>query len=191
MYLIFDTETSGLPRDRNAPVSDLNNWPRLVQIAWLQYDISEKQTSSRNYIIKPQGFTIPYDSAKIHGISTGRAINEGLSLRTVLNEFSKAINHSSFLVSHNMRFDEKVVGAEFLRENIPSRLFQITRICTMVSSTDFCQIPGPYGYKWPALSELHFVLFNTGYKEVHNAAMDVTVCAKCFFELKRLGVIRK
>jgi len=190
MYLFFDTETSGLPKNRNAPVSDLNNWPRLVQIAWLRYDISEKQISSYDYIIKPQGFTIHYDSAKIHGISTERAIDEGVSLKRVLNEFSKVIGESRFLVAHNMNFDGKVVGAEFLREDVPNRFFKTTRICTMVSSTDFCQIPGPYGYKWPTLSELHLALFNTDYKESHNAAVDVTVCAKCFFELKRLGIIK-
>jgi len=190
MYLFFDTETTGLPKNRKAPVSDLNNWPRLVQIAWLQYDSSEKQISSCNHIIKPQGFTIPYDAAKVHSISTERAINEGVSLRIVLNEFSKAISQSMFLVAHNMSFDEKIVGAEFLRENIPNSLFQTSRICIMVSSTDFCQIPGSYGYKYPTLSELHFELFNTSFKETHNAAVEVRACAKCFFELKRIGVIR-
>lgn len=83
MYLFFDTETTGLPRNRNAPVSDLNNWPRLVQIVWLLYDVSEKQISSHDYIIKPQGFTIPSDSAKVHGISTERANKEGVPLKYV------------------------------------------------------------------------------------------------------------
>lgn len=190
MYLFFDTETTGLPRNRNAPVSDLNNWPRLVQIVWQQYDDSEEQISSHDHIIKPQGFTIPYASARIHGISTERAIKEGTSLKVVLSEFSKAISQSKILIAHNMDFDGKIIGAEFLREDIPNSFFQTTRICTKVSSTDFCQIPGPYGYKWPTLSELHFALFNTGFKESHDAVVDVIVCAKCFFELKRRGIIK-
>lgn len=190
MYLFFDTETTGLPRNRNAPVSDLNNWPRLVQIAWLLYDVSEEQISSRDYIVKPQGFTVPYASVRIHGISTERAIKEGTPLKVVLSEFSKAISQSKILVAHNMDFDEKIIGAEFLREDIPNSFFQTARICTKVSSTDFCQIPGHYGYKWPTLSELHFALFNTGFEEFHDAAIDVTACAKCFFELKRQGIIK-
>lgn len=190
MYLIFDTETTGLPRNYNAPLSDLNNWPRLIQIAWLKYDSSGTLLSRRDYIIKPQGFTIPNDVAKVHGISTEKANNEGISLKTVLNEFSIAITQSKILVAHNMGFDEKIVGAEFLRETISSRLFQTTRICTMKSSTHFCGIPGLHGYKWPSLSELHFSLFNTVYKEAHNAAIDVTACARCFFELKKRGIIR-
>ena len=59
MYLFFDTETAGLPRNRKAPVSDLNNWPRLVQIAWLLYDNSGSPVKSSDYIIKPEGFAIP------------------------------------------------------------------------------------------------------------------------------------
>jgi len=108
MFLFFDTETTGLPRNRNAPVSDLNNWPRLVQIAWLLYDVSEKQVSSSDYIIKPQGFTIPSDSTKVHGISTERANKEGVPLKDVLSEFSRAISQSRFLIAHNMSFDEKI-----------------------------------------------------------------------------------
>ncbi len=33
MYLFFDTETTGLPRNWHAPASDLANWPRLIQLA--------------------------------------------------------------------------------------------------------------------------------------------------------------
>ncbi|MGB7531949.1 MAG: 3'-5' exonuclease [Halobacteriota archaeon] len=190
MYLIFDTETTGKPRNYNAPVSDSENWPRLVQIAWLQYDSSGREIGSCEYIIKPQGFTIPDESVRIHGISTERASNEGLPLRTVLNEFSEAVEQSMILVAHNMDFDEKIVRAEFFRENISDGLVQTKKICTMKSSTDFCQILGRYGYKFPTLSELHYKLFNTGFKGAHNAAIDVTSCAKCFFELKRLGIIR-
>jgi len=191
MYLFFDTETAGLPRNRKAPVSDLNNWPRLVQIAWLQYDKSGSRVKGSDYIIKPEGFTIPYNATKIHGITTERAMEEGISLDVVLEEFSTAINGSDYLVAHNMDFDEKVVGAEFVRKNISNRLFQTPRICTMKTSTSFCEIPGPYGYKWPTLSELHFALFHTGIEDTHNALVDVEVCAKCFFQLKKLGIIRE
>ncbi len=189
MYLFFDTETTGLPIKRNAPLSDLNNWPRLVQIAWLHIDSSGEPISNHEYIIKPQGFTIPDDAAKVHGISTEKANKEGVTLREVLNEFSIAVSQSKFIVAHNIEFDEKIVGAEFLRESILNSFFQTTRICTMKSSVDYCQIPGPYGYKWPSLSELHYALFRSNFKEAHNAAVDVTVCAKCFFELKKNGNI--
>ena len=191
MYLFFDTETTGLPRNRNVSISDLNNWPRLVQIAWLLCDDSGNQVEGSDYIIKPKGFTIPNSATRIHGITTEKAMEEGVPLGLVLEEFSTLINRSDQLVAHNMEFDEKIVGAEFVRENISNHLFQTSRICTMRTSTDYCKIPGRYGYKWPNLSELHFALFRTEPEEAHNALADVEVCAKCFFELKELGMIKE
>ena len=190
MYLFFDTETTGLPGVWNAPVSDLDNWPRLVQIAWLQCDNKGKKILEQDYIIKPEGFTIPRDASQIHGISTERAQKEGIALKKVLEEFSRLINESSFLVAHNISFDEKIVGAEFLREGIRNSLFQTERLCTMEASTNYCKLPGNYGYKWPKLSELHFKLFDDEFKEAHNAAVDIAACAKCFWELKRKGIIK-
>jgi len=189
MYLFFDTETTGLPKDWGAPVSKLRNWPRLVQIAWLQYDGFGKQISSCEHIIKPQGFAIPPDATRVHGITTERAMKDGVSLKKALTEFSKAISQSDILIAHNMSFDEKIVGAEFLRENISSELFKKSRLCTKEASTDYCQIPGNYGYKWPTLSELYSALFKTDFEDAHNALYDFAACANCFFELKRLGVI--
>ena len=183
-YLIFDTETTGLPKNWKAPVTDLNNWPRLVQIAWLQCDNSGKILSTSDYIIKPGGFIIPEYAVKIHGISNEMAKNEGVALNTT------AISRSSFLIAHNMAFDEKVVGAEFLREKIDSRLFTIPKICTMERSTDHCKIPGSYGYKWPSLSELYFKLFDKDFEEAHDAVVDVKACAECFFRLKKEGILK-
>lgn len=189
MYLFFDTETTGLPKNYKAPVSDLNNWPRLVQLAYLLYDNNGNQISGGDFIIKPDGYTIPIDSSRIHGITTERANREGQPIKPVLQNFSELIESATFLVAHNMSFDEKIVGSEFLRNNFPNSIPAKKKICTMEKSTNFCAIDGPYGYKWPKLSELHFKLFKTGFEEAHNAAVDIKATAKCFWELKRLGKI--
>lgn len=186
MYLFFDTETTGLPKNWKAPVTDTNNWPRLVQLAWLVYDITGEKLSGGNYIIKPNGFSIPEEASRVHGISNDQALREGLPLLDVLGEFQSALELANALVAHNMSFDEKIVGAEFLRNNMPNVLDRKKKICTMLSTTEFCALNGPYGYKWPKLSELHFKLFSTGFEEAHNAAVDIQVTAKCFWELKRL-----
>ena len=57
----------------------------------------------------------------------------------------------------------------------------------MKSTTDFCQLPGPYGYKWPRLEELYQKLFGEDFENRHQALADVRACAKCYFELRRLG----
>jgi DNA polymerase-3 subunit epsilon len=82
-----------------------------------------------------------------------------------------------------------ILSAEFLRIGIQDPFRDKTHVCTMKSATNHCAIRRPRGYKWPRLGELHFKLFGTSVVETHNAAADVATCAKCFFELKRLGVV--
>ena len=189
MYLFFDTETTGLPKNWKAPVTDIQNWPRLVQLAYLLYDQEGNKISGGDFIIQPDGFTIPAEAAAIHGISTEKANREGVALMTVLQDFQTLINRAEQLVAHNMSFDEKIMGAEFLRNRMPDSIASKRKICTMQRSTNFCALDGPYGYKWPKLSELHYKLFDEGFEEAHNAAIDINATAKCFWELKRRGEI--
>ena len=88
MFLIFDTETTGLPKDWNAPFTDSDNWPRLVQLAWQLHDESGKLIDNKNFIVKPEGYTIPYNAEKIHGISTERAEEEGYDLLLLTQLYS-------------------------------------------------------------------------------------------------------
>jgi DNA polymerase III subunit epsilon len=190
MYIFFDTETTGLPQNYNAPLSDLNNWPRMVQLAWVSYNENFELTDEKMFIIQPEGYEIPVDVSKIHGITTERAKKEGLDLEFVLNEFRTAMSKAKYLVAHNITFDEKIVGAEFLRKQIKSLPNKLSRFDTMVIGTDVCKIPGKKGYKWPNLNELHKTLFHKEFDGAHDALVDVKACANCFWEMKRLGFIR-
>ncbi|MCU0370607.1 MAG: 3'-5' exonuclease, partial [Bacteroidales bacterium] len=70
MFLIYDTETTGLPRNFEAPVTDLENWPRVVQLAWQLHDAEGNMLEAKEFLIRPDHFTIPYNAAKVHGITT-------------------------------------------------------------------------------------------------------------------------
>lgn len=188
-YLFFDTETTGLPKKWKAPVSDLGNWPNIVQLAWAVFDDSGNRLTFRDHIIKPEGFVIPASAAAIHGISTEKAMKKGRPVAKVLKEFLEAARGVSRLIAHNMDFDEKMVRAELLRHGMADVLARIPKICTMKAATAYCKIPGPYGNKWPKLSELHIKLFETDFSDQHNAASDVLCCAKCYFELCRRAII--
>jgi len=189
MYLFFDTETTGLPRNYKAPAYDLNNWPRLVQLAFVLYDYDGSLISEGDYIVKPNGYTIPEEASDIHRVTQEIALLEGQPLSLVLNEFYKHIEKTTNLVAHNMAFDEKIMGAEFIRSGFSDPLPFKNRICTMHSTTDFCKIRNRYGYKWPKLQELHHKLFGFEFEEAHNAAADIHATAKCFWELKRLNIL--
>ena len=189
MYLFLDCETTGLPKRWGAPISDLGNWPPIVQIAWLLYDETGRHVESMSCLVQPDGFTIPRDAQRIHGITTERALTEGRPLLTVLAELDAAADRASIVVSHNLEFDRSVISAEYLRLGLDPLFRDKTLICTMVSSTGFCRLPGPFGYKWPTLQELHRALFGSRYVETHDAGTDVAVCARCFFELKRRRLV--
>jgi DNA polymerase III subunit alpha len=185
MYLIFDTETTGLPKNYNAPITDLDNWPRLVQLAWQLHDERGKLICDKNYIVKPDGFEIPFNATKIHGITTERALKDGHELKFVLEEFAKDVQTAEVLVGHNVDFDINVMGAEFIRGKVESELLTTDKLDTKEVGTDFCKIPGGRGgkYKWPTLTELHTKLFGVGFDDAHDAAYDVAATAKCFFGL--------
>lgn len=189
MYLFFDTETTGIPRNYKAPASDLRNWPRLVQIAWLLADEKANEMASAEFIVKPDGFTIPRDATRIHGITHEMALQNGVDLKSVLSAIMPDIDKASMLIAHNMSFDEKILGAEFLRAGHPDFVAAKKRKCTMQGATDFCRLPGPYGYKWPTLQQLHAKLFSESIEGAHHALVDVRACARCYFELKRLKVM--
>ena len=191
MYLIFDTETTGLPVNYNAPVSDTNNWPRMVQLAWETHDEKGRLTDARSYIIKPEGYTIPFAAEKVHGISTEKALTEGADLAFVLEEFENALASATAVIGHNVEFDLRIIGSEHVRKGINSRLPALPAVCTKEESTEFCALPGGKGgkYKWPTLPELYEKLFHEGFDEAHNAAADVAATARCFLELLRLDVL--
>ncbi|MBS1647902.1 MAG: DNA polymerase III subunit alpha [Bacteroidetes bacterium] len=193
MFLIFDTETTGLPRNYNAPISDSDNWPRVVQIAWQLHDVYGSLISSNSMIVKPDGFTIPFNAAQVHGITTERATAEGKELSDVLNEFAEVVKQAPYLCGHNISFDLSIVGAELYRLGVPNYLDKKAVIDTKNDAvTDFCALPGGRGgkYKWPTLSELYQKLFNTQFAEAHNAAFDVEATSKAFFELLKRNVLR-
>ena len=188
----FDTETTGLPRRWDLPLSaaTLDNWPRMVQLAWMLCDDAGNEIASANRIILPQGYTIPPDAARVHGITTERALAEGIPFADALAEVLPSIEQAACVIAHNISFDEKILGAECLRLGHPHPLRQKPLRCTMKESTAYCAIPGRYGdCKYPNLTELYRKLFQKAFDGAHDALADVRACKAAFFELRTRGVI--
>lgn len=190
MLLFFDTETSGLPRRWQAPITDLSNWPRLVQLAWILTDLDGNPIQSECRIVRPEGFRIDPGATRTHGITTARALREGEPLPEVLQSLEQALEQVKTVVAHNVSFDLAVVGAEFLRQQKVDPLSLRKAICTMREGTRHCRIPGRYGYKWPTLAELHEHLFQQSFADAHDALADCDACRRCFVKLKELKVLK-
>ncbi len=194
MYLIFDTETTGLPKRWNAPISDIDNWPRCVQIAWQLHDDMGNLLENDHFLIRPDGFNIPFDSEQIHGISTALAEEQGIDIHEGLDRFLEVLNKTKFIVGQNVGFDVNIMGAEFYRYGIENNLTELPVLDTCTEKTALlCQIPGGRGgkFKLPTLTELHQHLFGAAFEEAHNATADVEATTRCFLELVRLRQFTK
>lgn len=210
MYLIFDTETNGLPKNGNykAAMADLDNWPRVIQLAWQYYDHDGILLAEDENLILPDGWLIPSimgfvdqgfsikeaeKKAKFwidNGFSTEGSQEYGIPIADAMEPFIEYYNMSKALIAHNIAFDYKVLGAELMRAKMKSSGALIPKVCTMMASVDFCKIPGKYGYKWPKLEEVYYKLFRENFDGAHDAMADVKACARVFFELKKKGLIR-
>ncbi|WP_397445290.1 DNA polymerase III subunit alpha [Polaribacter sp. R77954] len=194
MYLIFDTETTGLPKSWNAPITDTDNWPRCIQIAWQLHDKMGNLLEHNDFLIKPEGFNIPYDAERIHGISTELADEQGIDLDKGLQLFNEALQKTKFVVGQNVEFDLNIMGCEFHRLGVDNNLTKLPVLDTCTEKTaQMCQIPGGRGgkFKLPTLTELHNHLFGVGFGEAHNATADVEATTRCFLELIRLREFTK
>ena len=190
MYLFFDVEAVGFPQKWSRPHTDTFNWPRMVQIAWMYFGEDQQLIKQADYIIKPEGFEIPYESERLHKITTDIAKEQGEDLKKVLQEFAELIDEADYIIAHNLNFNQNVLGAECIRKSVEHRLFQSELYCTMQESTYYCKLPGKGGrYKWPTLMELHVKLFGERFANAHNAKTDVAACAKCFFKLLEIEAI--
>lgn len=189
MYIFFDTETNGLPKNYKARIQDLDNWPRVIQFAWIMLH-EDGSFQENKFFIKPDGWVVPKEAFWMDkGYSTERCENEGTSMKVVLQALVNDINKSKFMVAHNLDFDHSVLGAEMLRYNIRASVIT-EKICTMKAGTNVCMIPGNYGYKWPKLEELYRHLFGSDFIGAHDALSDCQATKACFIEMKQRGYIQ-
>ncbi len=190
MYIVFDTETTGLPANFDAPISDTDNWPRVVQLAWQIHDDMGGLILQKDFIIKPVGYNVPFKAESLHGISTELADLLGEDMSVVLNLFKSDLAKADFMVGHNLKFDVNIMGCEFFRLQEESPFLGIPILDTCSEETAvLCQLGGRKGggFKKPTLTELVIFLFNQPFDEAHNATADVEATTRCFLELIRRG----
>ena len=185
-FIIFDTETTGLPKNWNAPADQVDNWPRIIQLAYGIFDHEGHCLKQVNNLIKPDGWEIPKEKFWIdNGFTTETNAEKGIPISDALAEFLSDALQCNFRVAHNISFDAKIIRSELIRGGNNIEL-KSEKICTMKSSTSHV---GLAGNKWPKLIELHYHLFEEDFEGAHDAHADVMACARCLFELIRLGVI--
>lgn len=185
MILFFDTETTG-KADLNSP-DDAPHQPRLVQLACVLTEDTGERLASLALIVKPDGFEIPDEAAKIHGITTEKAVKRGVPLDLTLDMFRALALMPKTIVSHNIAFDYFILSAEYHRQMVDCPLEGAVQFCTMKALIPICKLPNQYGYsdyKWPKLKEAYSIAFGTPLEDAHDALADTTACMKLYFWLR-------
>lgn len=187
-YLLFvDTETSGLPKNWEKPYDAVDNWPYIVQLAWVVYTREGEEVKSENHYIKPLDYSICDISRKIHGISDEFLMEHGKARKDVMQLLHKDLLHyQPLVVGHFMQLDYHMMGLGFYRAGLMNPLLALPTFCTMQHSNVFYR---ESGHKYMRLGQLYARLFGTALQEQHNALVDATATARCFFELWRRGEI--
>jgi DNA polymerase III epsilon subunit-like protein len=203
--LIFDTETTGLPKSRSINPDSLHLWPHIVQFSYIIYDVTDNDICviEDNIIRVADDVEISQESAAIHGITNEISKSGGVDLNQVLSGFFGALKNVDMLVGHNISFDINVVVVELLRiiynqsNTVPvdellsykTYLHMLNNYqnihCTMQNSIDMCgiKVMGKNGReynKFPKLSELHQKLFDSVPNNLHNSLNDILITLRCY-----------
>ena len=177
-WLIFDTETTGLPPKHRVLHSDtIQDWPYIVQFSFILFDTETLKITEYDYVIKAP--FIPEESTKIHGITQSMNREQGFQFACIYDIFKLCLDQCDVLIGHNVEFDTKMLEVECMRNSIPYSI-QKPIVCTMKSTTKMCNLPN---MKWPTLNELHRTLFDTSVIHLHNSIVDVIVCLRCYYWL--------
>lgn len=200
--MVIDIESDGLPRDWGKPSSEIDNWPRILQLAWGLFDETGKTIKRKCTLIKPDNWVVPNQAYFIdkghsepealkaakfwidNGFTTAQNEIEGTPLPEVLKEWVEAYNQADLLLAHNIAFDKSVLSAELIRYKIRVK-GNIPNFCTKLEGEEICKLPGKIAgkFKWPTLSELYRHLFGKNFEGAHDAGADIQACKECYLEI--------
>lgn len=187
-YLIFDTETTGLP---TRATYDTYHHPkklqcydsaRLVQIAYIILDEDRTPIKLYDAIVKPKNFVISPEIAKIHGITQEIAEQKGTDIKYVLPNILYALKNVDTIVAHNIGFDYSIIMSEAYRIGFTELIEELQKkrcFCTKVQGQKQLK-----PQKAPKLTELHSMLITEeNWIQKHEALDDTFSCMRCFVKL--------
>ncbi len=188
MYLIYDCSSVSQPLNYKAPFTESFQWPRLVHISWIVLGSDFKPIEDFDCIVKPAGFIVDEKVLKRTKLTKEEIDEKGIDIEDILKTFNTSVEKCEYIFSHNLKFNENVLAAEYIRNTVDINFFPKERFCLMEEGTYYCKLPSKRGgYKWPSLTEMHAVCFNSTFTPPNNARADVIAAARCFIKLMKTG----
>lgn len=192
--LYFDTETTGVPGKGQEWETDYKDFPRIVQLGWI---FKGREHSA---LIYPDDWQVPEQAEAVHGISTERAILEGVAVGDALAEFVADCRRARMICGHNIYFDTSIIKAQVLyslgrewydTERVEDALYKGKRIDTMRPAMKWVDARTQDGrLKFPSLSELYSRCFPGESFPAHDALEDVRACQRCLPILVEQGLVK-
>ena len=189
MILAFDLETTGV-YDFKLPADDPAQ-PRVVEIAAVLCDDAGSEVDSYGSIIKPDGWTIPEYVAKIHGITTAIAMEQGRPIAEALDAFDALLARAGLLIAYNLKFDDKGLRSERRRLGRPDGFGTVPVFCCMKGATPLCKLERTVKqkkagfdkgqYKTPKLTEAVKILLGREHVGAHGALADAAATKDIYF----------
>jgi len=191
--IFFDTETSGLPLF-SEPSEDPRQ-PHIVQLAAIVVDLdTREQLGSMNTIIRPDGWTIPKEVSDIHGITTERALAEGIPEADALDMFL-SLWSQQLRIAHNEQFDARIIRIaqhRFGYSESDCALWKgVKAACTQRLATPIMKLPptakmraaGFFKHKSANLQEAFTHFTGAPFENAHSAMADVKACMAVYFAI--------
>lgn len=189
--IFFDTETSGLPLF-NDPSEDPRQ-PHIVQLAAALVDMDTRtMLHSMDVIIRPEGWVIPAEVSAIHGITTERAMDEGIPEGEALEQFMTMWDRR-LRIAHNQGFDARIIRiaqSRFGHDEDRLALWKGGKaLCTQNMATPIMKLPptakmkaaGFFKNKSANLQEAHEFFCGSKFDGAHSAMADVQACMRTYF----------
>ncbi len=185
--LFIDTEASGLPVNWGLPYSAGNNWPHIVQIAWLIYDDARNLVKEQNHYLHTEGITITQSAIETHGLTLEFLAENGEQPAKIMEILANdLVEYEPTVVGHFLQLDYYLMGAAFYRSGVYNPLGKLPVFCTMVATTQLLRSPSTRQLR---LGDLYYMLFKADLEHQHDALHDAKATAESFFELRDRGEI--
>ncbi|MEO5909881.1 MAG: 3'-5' exonuclease [Pelobium sp.] len=186
-FLVIDTETSGLPKKWDVAYDIENNWPHILQVAWVVFDKNGKEIKSANYYLKNNGFKINKYAFNIHKITTEFLDLNGEDRKKILTKLAYDLQkYQPLIIGHFVELDLHMMNVEFHRFKIENSLNELPHFCTMKASVPYIKNPS---FKYLKLNRFYKTLFHKRPVKLHDALADAKLTAEIFFHLLEKGEV--
>lgn len=191
--LVYDTETTGLPLFKEP--SEHPGQPHIVQLGAVLVDLDTWQIlSTLDVMVRPEGWTIPEEVSKIHGITTEMAgdlgVPESLAAEMLLDMWRGRLR-----IAHNEQFDALIVRIACMRHFEPTQADawkEGVAECTANLATPIVKIPPTERMKAAGFTKFKTANLGEAFKHftgrdlvgAHSALVDVRACLGVYRAIK-------